>query len=175
MTPGEDAEVPAGPGRTGPGDQTRDAAPGGEAPGRGVIRASWTGTGVLGAASLAGVVDPDRLGGLAAGVSLVLFAVGCVAFLVAYARAVVRSQAEEISVAGLFGLSGSAPKAVQRSLLLSVGAQTAIVVTAASIRPFTALAFGILAPVYGVGVAGLWGAAHGTFPPRHRPHRTGNG
>jgi hypothetical protein len=28
------------------------------------------------------------------------------------------------------------------------------------------LAFGILTPLYGLGIAGLWGARHGTFAPR---------
>ena len=37
-------------------------------------------------------------------------------------------------------------------------------VAAASIRPFTAVAFGILAPMLGLGLMGLWGARHGRFP-----------
>ena len=39
-------------------------------------------------------------------------------------------------------------------------------VAAASIRPFTEVAFGILAPMFGLGLMALWGGRHGTFPPR---------
>jgi hypothetical protein len=44
--------------------------------------------------------------------------------------------------------------------------QVVVVVAAASIRPFTEVAFGILAPMYGLGLMALWGARHGAFPPR---------
>jgi len=36
----------------------------------------------------------------------------------------------------------------------------------AAARPNSSLAFGILAPLWGQGLAGLWGARHGAFPPR---------
>jgi hypothetical protein len=41
-----------------------------------------------------------------------------------------------------------------------------VALTTASVRPFTSLAFGVLAPVYGLALAGLWGAQYGTFKPR---------
>ena len=48
-------------------------------------------------------------------------------------------------------------------------------VATAAARPFTPLAFGVLAPMFGLGVMGLWGAKFGTFPPRppepERPSR----
>jgi hypothetical protein len=37
---------------------------------------------------------------------------------------------------------------------------------AAALRPFTSLAFGILVPMWGLALAGVWGARHGTFGPR---------
>ena len=39
-------------------------------------------------------------------------------------------------------------------------------VAAASIRPYTEVAFGILAPMFGLGLMGVWGGRYGEFPPR---------
>jgi hypothetical protein len=36
-------------------------------------------------------------------------------------------------------------------------------------RPFTSLAFGVLSPLFGLAMAGLWGARHGSFGARTRP------
>jgi hypothetical protein len=44
--------------------------------------------------------------------------------------------------------------------------QIALAVLTASLRPFTPLAFGVLVPVYGLGLMGLWGARHGVFASR---------
>jgi hypothetical protein len=38
-----------------------------------------------------------------------------------------------------------------------------------AVRPFSSLAFGVLVPVSGLGLMGLWGARYGTFPPRGGP------
>ena len=66
----------------------------------------------------------------------------------------------------LFFLDHSAPKPVRRSLLGSLAVEIAVAVAGAALHPNTSLAFGILAPVYGLSLAGLWGARHGTFPKR---------
>ena len=136
-------------------------------PGHLVIRLTLLGTGVFVAASVAAAISPDPLGGVAAAIDLVLFAVGCVAFLWAFGLAISRSRTEEISVAGIYFLSGgSGPPAVRRVLLGAVAVQVVVAVATAAVRPFTNLAFGILVPVFGLGMAGLWTARHGTFPPR---------
>ena len=44
--------------------------------------------------------------------------------------------------------------------------QVLAVVVAASIRPFTEVAFGILAPMFGLGMMALWGGRYGDFPER---------
>jgi hypothetical protein len=67
-------------------------------------------------------------------------------------------------VGGLFFLEGCAPRRVQLVMMASVAVQTVVPLTVAIIRPFTA--FAVLAPVWALGLAGLWGARHGTFPPR---------
>jgi len=130
------------------------------------VRASWWGTAVFTVVAVLAVVATDAVGVVAAVVDLVLFAAGCAAFVWTLLRAADRSRAEELSVAGLWLLSGSAPAGVRRALLGALAVQVVVALAAAAARPFTPLAFGILVPVYGLGLAGLWAAAFGTFGPR---------
>jgi hypothetical protein len=134
-----------------------------------IVRASWLGTAVLAVAAALAVVWPDTLAVPYAAVAIVFFLAGCAAFVWSYGIAVGRSRAEELSVAGIWMLSGSTRAPIRRHLLGALAVQVVIVVAAASIRPFTAVAFGVLAPMYGLGLAGLWGARHGTFPAREDP------
>ncbi|MGH9155229.1 MAG: hypothetical protein ACRD1K_05140 [Acidimicrobiales bacterium] len=99
-------------------------------------------------------------------VALVLFAAGCAAFVAAYASAVRRSRTDDIALAALFFLSGSAPRAVRVALLGGLAAQVLVAFVTAGARPNSSLAFGTLVPVYGLGLAALWAARHGRFPPR---------
>jgi hypothetical protein len=99
-------------------------------------------------------------------VSLVLFAAGIVVFLWALLVAAGRSREHEMTMAGLFFLQGSAPPDVRRKLLGAFAAQVVVGLGVAIARPFTSLAFGLLVPVYGLALVGLWGARHGQFPPR---------
>jgi hypothetical protein len=84
----------------------------------------------------------------------------------AYAVAVGRSRTDLIGIGGLFFLAGSAPRSVQRPLIASLVAEVVIAGVTASTRIYTPLAFGVLVPMYGLGLMGLWGARFGTFPPR---------
>jgi hypothetical protein len=105
-------------------------------------------------------------------VALVLFAIGCAAFLAGYARAIQRSRSEEISVTGLYLLAGPAvPGPVKRRLGLLLAVQIVVALVTAGIRTFTPLAFGVLVPVFGLGLNGLWAARHGRFPPRRKQTR----
>jgi hypothetical protein len=132
-----------------------------------IVQASWAGTAAF--ASTAGLAAVFSGAGIVAlSVALALFVAGCAAFAAAYARAVGRSRVEEISVLELFLLAGAAPAGVRRHLLGAVVVQVVVALASAGVRPNTSLAFGILVPVYGLGLAGLWGARHGTFPPRRR-------
>jgi hypothetical protein len=99
-------------------------------------------------------------------VSLLLFTAGTATFLWALVVAAGRSREREMTVAGLFLLQGSAPRDVRRRLLGALAAEVVVGLSVAIARPFTSLAFGLLVPVYGLALAGLWGARHGTFPPR---------
>ncbi|MET0902292.1 MAG: hypothetical protein ABWZ52_03550, partial [Acidimicrobiales bacterium] len=68
---------------------------------------------------------------------------------------------------GLFLLAGDvAPRPTRRALRIATAIEIVAVVAAASIRPYSEVAFGILAPMFGLGLMGVWGGRHGEFPPR---------
>lgn len=131
--------------------------------GGGLVQLSFIGTGALLVAGLVGAASPDGAGNLTAWVSGLLFAVGVALFLWGYAVGVARSRDEQITLGGLFFLSGTAPKVVRFRLRLAFGLQVAIAVVAASVRPYTAVAFAVLAPMLGLGAMAMWGARHGAF------------
>ncbi|MEY2462136.1 MAG: hypothetical protein QOH64_274 [Acidimicrobiaceae bacterium] len=134
--------------------------------GAAIINLSWAGTGLFVATAALATIDPDGLSGPGIAVDLGLFAIGCAVFLWAYAVAVSRSRTDAIGIGGLYFLQGSAPKVVQYRLLIPLAVQVVVAVATSIIRPYTAVAFGILVPIFGLGLAGLWGARNGTFEPR---------
>ncbi|MEQ8841250.1 MAG: hypothetical protein RIB98_09735 [Acidimicrobiales bacterium] len=134
--------------------------------GSSLIRASWAGTAVFAVVAVIATIDPDELGAPAVIVSLILFAGGSTAMFWAFLIAVQRSREVAIGIGGLYFGAGSAPRDVQRHLMGSLAVQVLVALVTASIRVFTSLAFGILVPVWGLGLAGLWCARHGEFAPR---------
>lgn len=134
--------------------------------GRDLLRACWAGTWVFTAMAVATTVFPDPMAVPIAVVSLALLALGCWAMLWAFQRALQRSRYELIGVGGLYFLAGCAPRLVRFSMTAALAVEVVVALAAASVRPFTASAFGILVPVYALGLSGAWGARHGTFPPR---------
>jgi hypothetical protein len=131
-----------------------------------VVRPAVWGTVAFTAASIAAVTAGGAVALSAAVFDGVLFALGVLVFVRTFLVAAERSRTEELSVAGIWFLSGSAPKEVRAWLLGCLAAQTAVALVAASLRPYTALAFGILVPVFGLAMCGLWAVRSGTFPPR---------
>lgn len=106
-------------------------------------------------------------------VSLGCFSVGIVSFLWGYWTAVQRSRVDNISVAALYFLVDKcAPQSVARLMNGALAVQVVVAVATAISRTTTdgkagsTLAFGILAPMMGLGLNGLWGATYGTFAPR---------
>jgi hypothetical protein len=135
-----------------------------------VIQASIAGTVVFTVVSVIEVVVLSWTRPVAVAVDLVLFVLGCTAFLVSYAIAIGRSRTEEIGVASLYLLTNKvAPRPVRVRLLGAFVVQCVVAITAASVRPFTTAAFSVLVPMYGLGLNGLWAARHGTFGPRVVP------
>jgi hypothetical protein len=117
--------------------------------------------------SVGAAIVPEPLVWVSVPLDLALFVAGCVAFLWAYAVAVGRSRYEALTMGGVFFLGGDvAPPAVTRTLRLLLAVQVVVAVAAAAVRPFTPLAFSVLAPMLGLGLMALWGARHGRFPPR---------
>lgn len=111
---------------------------------------------------------------IAVGVSLCAFSVGVVAFLWGYWSAVQRSREDNISVAALYFLiDGCAPQSIARRMNGLLAVQVIAGLATALARPTTGsergstLAFGILVPMLGLGMNGLWGALYGTFAPRN--------
>ena len=134
--------------------------------GQAIVQLSWGSTLVFTVSSVVGLVGPESWATASAGVSIALFVVGSVLFLVAYGYAVWRSRLDAMGVGGLFFLAGSAPTSIRRSLLGSLAVQVVVAFGAASLEPYTAAAFGILAPMMGLALCGLWGARYGWFEPR---------
>ncbi len=129
-----------------------------------IVKASWAGTAAFTVTAVAAAISPDTFEVVALAVALILFAIGLVVFLVAFLHAVGRSREVDIGIGGLYFLAGSAPRGVQVHLLGSLAVEVVVAFATASARPFTSLAFGMLVPLYGLGLCGLWGAYHGSFP-----------
>jgi len=135
--------------------------------GQGVVRTAGAGTGLLVLTSAAAAVWPDAFATIDAVVAGALFVVGSGAMLWAYARGISRSRAELVSISGLFFLAGEvAPPSIRRSFWLIVTVEVVAVFAAGFVRPYGEVAFGILAPMYGLGLMSAWSAQHGSFPPR---------
>jgi len=106
-------------------------------------------------------------------VALALFAIGIFAFLWSYITAVQRSRTDEIAVAQLYFLAGgSTPKPVKRVMLAALAVQVIVAFSTAIARSSTdghtgsTLAFGILVPMFGIGLNGLWCSRNGSFAAR---------
>jgi hypothetical protein len=130
-----------------------------------IVQVSLAGTALFVATAIAAVLaEPARA--VATIVALALFAAGTLGFLVAYGRAISRSRSVVLGVGGIYFLAGCAPRAVQFRLLGALALQTVVALVTASLEPFTSVAFGMLVPMFGLGMAGVWGAFHGEFPER---------
>ena len=127
-----------------------------------IPRISWAHTAFVTIGSTTALAGTDAGEYTAAAVCLASFFAGFCIWVVAFAKALGRTtRGDDVAVANWVFLSGSAPDGVRRQLLgaaLVVLVMTLIVTTA---TPFVWLAN--LAPL---GFAALWGAEHGTFPPR---------
>lgn len=158
------------------GDAHDDAQPGaGPAPlvraapdaGGAVVAVDLVVTAVFVVTSVLATAVPG-LRGPAVVVDALLFLAGGTLMLVALARAAARSRTEEIAVSNLFFLAGSAPRRPQVRLLGCLAVQVVVAAATAGARPYTSLAFGVLAPLWGLGLTGVWAARYGSFPPTRR-------
>jgi hypothetical protein len=136
-------------------------------PGRRIVVFGWVANAAFFVTAVPAAAGIDAFGGISVAVALVLFFVAIGAFVYAFVLAAARStRGDEIAVANLFFLQGSAPKPVQRSFLLMFAACLLVAVATVVWAPF-----GFLVPMLPIGLAGVWAARHGTFPPRLPPTR----
>ncbi len=130
--------------------------------GRPIVIAAW-----VTLALFVVTIVPDAAGlgafdGVSAGVALALFLVSLPIWLYAFGLAIVRSaRGDDIGVANLFFLHGSAPPDVRRHLFAALGLSLVVAFATA-----WANAFAVLEPMLPLALLGLWGARHGTFPAR---------
>ena len=147
--------------------------------GSAIVRANAIGTILFtGSAILAAVVFDGWAKSQGIVVSLFLFGTGVVVFLWGYWRAIQRSRRDVMSVTELYFLVGpSIDRAVARIMNGLLAIQTSVAVVTALVRsstpgvdgtstPGSSLAFGVLVPVFGLGLNGLWSSLHGRFPQR---------
>lgn len=137
----------------------------GGAAGLWAVQAAWVGAVAQTAAAAAAVATRAGRGPHAVLCSLLLVG-GVGAIALAFVRAVARSRTELVDVAGLFLLLGSAPRRTRWWLWGAVATQATVGVATASARPYTSLAFGVLAPMWAYGLTVLWNATYGAFPAR---------
>jgi hypothetical protein len=144
------------------------------APGAGVRKSSWIGTGVFVVTALAAAAAPSTFEPLALVVAATLFAGGCAVFLWSFFVVAGRSRTDEMELAQIWFLSGPpTPGPVRRSLLGSLAVEVVVGLGTAAIRPYTSLAAGALVPMWGLGLCGLWAARHASFPARPADTRRG--
>ena len=127
--------------------------------------ASWIANAVFVLTAGPAALGVDAFDDVAVAVALALFAISIPVWLYAFARAVARTaRGDDIVVASLFFLQGSAPRRIQVHLLAAVGVSIVIAAATGAANPF-----GVLVPMLPLGLVGLWGARHGTYPPRGEP------
>ena len=132
-----------------------------------IQKASWGGTAVFAATAIAAAIAPGTFKPPALVTAVVLFAGGCAAFLWALVLVAARSRTDQMEQAQIWFLMGPpTPPDVRRSLLGALAVQVAVGLVTAGVRPYTSLAAGVLVPMWGLGLCGLWAARHGVFPAR---------
>jgi hypothetical protein len=130
--------------------------------GRGIIVSGWIANVVFAVTAIPVAVGVDDLLGLAIGVALLLFLVSVGVFVYAFALGLARSsRGDNVAVANLFFLQGSAPTPIKWKFLWMFVVSLAIAVGTAAWDPF-----GVLVPMLPVGLAGMWAGRYGVFPPR---------
>ncbi len=133
---------------------------------RPTVRVALGGTAIFTLIQTLATIWPD---GPAASVAVVwsgvLFAVGSIGFVAAFVVAAGRSRDESVTMAGVVWLTNSVPAEVARVLRGAFVLQCVVALVTAGIRPFTAVAFGALAPMFGLGCIAWFGARYGSFAP----------
>ncbi|MGQ0824013.1 MAG: hypothetical protein ACT4OX_03095 [Actinomycetota bacterium] len=136
-------------------------------PGVRIVVASWVSCALFVFVAFPDLLGVDAFEDSAVGVSATLFLASLPVWIAALVLAVVRSaRGDEIAVTSLFFLSGSAPVILRSHLLRAIAASVVVAAVTCAANPAA-----VLVPMLPLGLAGLWGARHGTFPARQDvPH-----
>jgi len=127
-----------------------------------IVVVAWVSDAVFAATAIPVALGVSALKPVALGVALAMFVLGIVVWAWAFLVAIVRNaDGDDIVVSSMFLVQGPVPRRVRAQLFWALGLAVAIAVGTG-----TADAFGILMPMLPLGLIGLWGAKHGTFPPR---------
>jgi hypothetical protein len=130
--------------------------------GRSIVLASYITLGVFVVTIVPDAAGLHAFDDLASITALGLFLAAIPIWIYAFGLAVVRSgRGDDVTLASLFFLSGSAPNEVRRPLLAVVAVSIAVAAATAWANPFSTLE-----PMLPLAFLPLWGARHGTFPAR---------
>jgi uncharacterized membrane protein YtjA (UPF0391 family) len=130
--------------------------------GDGIILLSWASVALFVIATVPAAFGVSALDGVAVGVPFALFLVGTGIMVWSFVLGLARTtRGDNVVVANLYLLAGSAPRRVQAHLF---GALTASIIAAAALAAWNPAV--VLVPILPLGLNGLWAVRHGTFPPR---------
>jgi hypothetical protein len=130
--------------------------------GRRIVVASWVGVALFLVTAVPAAAGGSEFVVPALVVDVGLFLAGTAVFIWGFAVALARNaQGDDIVVSSLFLVQGPVPRPVRRHLFAALA--VSVVIAGAT---GTTDAFGILVPMFPLGLIGFWGARHGAFPPR---------
>jgi hypothetical protein len=133
--------------------------------GQRIITAAWIGNALFATTAIPAALGVEAFDPAAIGTALGLFAISLVLWCWAFAIALARTtRGDDVVVGSMFLLQGPVPTRVRLHLFGALGVCLAVTAATAAAEPF-----GVLVPMLPLGLAGLWGARHGTYPPRRAP------
>jgi hypothetical protein len=133
-----------------------------------IIVVSWVANVLFAATALPAALGVNGFDVAAIAVALGLFAISLGVWTWAFAVALARTtRGDDVVVASMFLIQGPAPKRVRVQLFGSLAVCLVVTAVTAVAEPF-----GVLVPMLPLGLIGLWGARHGSFPPRRMPGAT---
>lgn len=146
-----------------PGDEEPDpTATAGADRGRAIEALSWAGNGLFLVTVVPAALGVEAFEDPAVVVCLLLFFASLVVWTWALVAAAARTtRGDDVAVTTLFLIEGPVPGRVRWSLYGSVLVCLGITVATAAVNPF-----GVLVPMFPLGLVGLWGARHQVYPRR---------
>jgi len=131
-------------------------------PGRAIFRTSWAGNVLFAVIAVPVALGFDAFDVAAVVVSVALFLVSLPVWGYAFFVAASRSAGgEDVTLGRMYLFDPGAPRPAQWQLYGSLTVCVVIAAATAAANPF-----GVLVPMFPLGLLGVWGARHGQYPPR---------